>query len=179
MMACFGSVASLRGAEPVVDFNRDVFPILRRSCFECHGEKLQKGDLRLDEQSAAMASTGLIVPRKPEESELVRRVTLPKGHDEVMPSRGDPLPPRDIERTKEWTNPKVPGSIQFKGPEMTLTRIIHTEQSVGWQLDFEQLGIKLGEQVVTLVDSMRTAPYPNAIFSMCRLQRSVCSLFAR
>ena len=118
MMACLGSVASLRGAEPVVDFNRDVFPILRRSCFECHGEKLQKGDLRLDEQSAAMASTGLIVPRKPEESELVRRVTLPKGHDEVMPSRGDPLPPRDIERTKEWTNPKVPGSIQFKGPEM-------------------------------------------------------------
>jgi hypothetical protein len=33
-----------------------------------------------------------------------------------------------------------------------------------WQLGFERLGIKLGGQDGILVDSMRTAPYPNLIF---------------
>lgn len=31
-----------------VDFVREVRPILEKHCYECHGEKKQKGGLRLD-----------------------------------------------------------------------------------------------------------------------------------
>ena len=29
-------------------FKKDVLPVLHKHCFGCHGEKKQKGDLRLD-----------------------------------------------------------------------------------------------------------------------------------
>ena len=31
-----------------IDFKTQVYPILEAHCFKCHGEKKQKGDLRLD-----------------------------------------------------------------------------------------------------------------------------------
>jgi mono/diheme cytochrome c family protein len=34
--------------QPLVDFARDVYPVLQRSCIECHGPEKQKGGLRLD-----------------------------------------------------------------------------------------------------------------------------------
>ena len=67
-----------------IDFARDVFPILRRSCFECHGQDEQEGGLRLDQKADAFDS-GTIEPGSPADSELLRRLLLPRGHDEVMP----------------------------------------------------------------------------------------------
>ena len=31
-----------------VDFDQDIRPLLQQHCVECHGEKKQKGELRLD-----------------------------------------------------------------------------------------------------------------------------------
>ena len=36
-------------AEPAVDFSKQVRPILSKLCFECHGERSQKADLRVDQ----------------------------------------------------------------------------------------------------------------------------------
>ena len=75
-----------------VDFNDEVRPILARHCFKCHGpdEKGRKAKLRLDSEEAAKkpASSGEppIVPGKPEESELVRRV-FSQDAEERMPPR--------------------------------------------------------------------------------------------
>jgi hypothetical protein len=70
-------------AEP--DFARDVRPILAQFCFKCHGpdDKARKADLRLDVRQAAI-DAGVIVPGKPDESELISRIcaTEPK---KVMP----------------------------------------------------------------------------------------------
>src|SRR5262249_13034737 len=44
----------------------------------------------------------VIVPGKPDESELLKRVTLPKGADGVMPARGDLLSKEQIARLREW-----------------------------------------------------------------------------
>jgi mono/diheme cytochrome c family protein len=88
-----------------VDFVRDVYPLLQRSCFECHGAQKHKGGLRLDEREAAFKggdSGDTIVKGKPDDSELVHRVSLPKGDQDVMPNRGEKLTPPEIEKIRTW-----------------------------------------------------------------------------
>ena len=49
---------------PVLDFNRDIRPILSENCFYCHGQDANKrqADLRLDMRDAAIEA-GAIVPK--------------------------------------------------------------------------------------------------------------------
>ena len=73
-----------------VDFNRDVRPILSDACFACHGpdEAKVKSKLRLDVRELALkpAKSGAIaiVPGKPDESELIKRI-LTSNEDDIMP----------------------------------------------------------------------------------------------
>jgi len=83
-----------------VDFAKDVYPVLQRTCFECHGHEVQKGKLRLDTSAALQHKA--IVAGKPEQSDLIRRVSLPKGDKEAMPKRGEHLKPAEIENLKAW-----------------------------------------------------------------------------
>ncbi|MBL9201868.1 MAG: DUF1549 domain-containing protein, partial [Opitutaceae bacterium] len=77
--------APLVGAE-VPRFEADVLPVLYRHCFSCHSEKQAKpkGGLRLD-SADAMAEAGVVLPGKPGESELMRRVSLPHTDEDAMP----------------------------------------------------------------------------------------------
>ncbi len=84
------------------DFGRDVLPILRRSCFECHGAKTQKAKLRLDVRTAALTHEGVIVPGDAAGSELYRRISLPAGDDEIMPATGKPLSKKETELIRRW-----------------------------------------------------------------------------
>jgi len=85
-----------------VDFTREVRPILTR-CFQCHGpdEKARKGKLRLDTRAGAVAS--VVVPGKPDESELIARVV---STDEtlVMPPKkvGKGLSAAEVATLKAW-----------------------------------------------------------------------------
>ncbi|MEZ6127640.1 MAG: DUF1553 domain-containing protein [Planctomycetaceae bacterium] len=83
------------------DFGSAVFGILKRSCFECHGSQKQEGGLRLDSASA-LAMSGSVVAGSPADSELLRRISLPHGHDEIMPAIGDPLLPKEIDGIRRW-----------------------------------------------------------------------------
>src|SRR5213594_3278218 len=85
-----------------VDFARDVYSIFQRACFECHGPEQQKGKLRLDVREAAFKADGVIVKGNAAQSELYRRILLPKGHDDIMPNRGEPLAKPDTDRIKAW-----------------------------------------------------------------------------
>ena len=85
-----------------VDFARDVLPIFQRACFECHDTKLAKGKLRLDNREDAFKKPGLIRVGNAAQSELLRRITLPKGHDDVMPSRGEPLSKSQTDLIRAW-----------------------------------------------------------------------------
>lgn len=84
-----------------IDFAKDVYPIFRRSCIECHGPEKQEAELRLDQRASAFDS-GSIVGGKPGDSELLRRLLLPRGHDEVMPAIGDPLSRRQVSVIRRW-----------------------------------------------------------------------------
>ncbi|MGC1275507.1 MAG: PSD1 and planctomycete cytochrome C domain-containing protein [Planctomycetaceae bacterium] len=83
-------------AEPTVDFNRDIRPILSDTCFVCHGPDAttRPTELRFDlsEIATSKLESGVtaIVPGKPAESELVARIT---SDDELMQ-----MPPADFKR---------------------------------------------------------------------------------
>jgi hypothetical protein len=88
-------VAGLLGAAETaetVGFNRDIRPIMSDTCFHCHGfdPKSRKGGLRLDirEDALKAGKSGeiAIVPGKPEQSEIIKRIFSTDAED-VMPEK--------------------------------------------------------------------------------------------
>ena len=75
-----------------VGFNRDIRPIMSDTCFHCHGfdPKSRKGGLRLDirEEALKAGKSGeiAIVPGKPEQSEIIKRIFSTDAED-VMPEK--------------------------------------------------------------------------------------------
>lgn len=95
----------LTGQAAEIDFSKQVFPILQRACFECHGPEVQKAGLRLDQKAAALhggTSGAVIKPGKADASELLRRVSLPRSDEDAMPRRGAALSPAEISLLREW-----------------------------------------------------------------------------
>ncbi|MDB5297482.1 MAG: hypothetical protein JWO31_3465, partial [Phycisphaerales bacterium] len=92
----------------VVDFARDVRPILRARCVACHGPQKQKGELRLDARAAAMAggeSHGPAVrPGAAGDSPLVRFVSAGADDDARMPPTGDRLSPAQVAVLRAWVD---------------------------------------------------------------------------
>ncbi len=102
------STAAALAEEPKLDFNRDIRPILSENCFQCHGfdEKARQADLRLDVAESALADRdGLpaIVPSKPDESELWRRISS-DDEAEMMPPPDSHrvLKPEQREALRRW-----------------------------------------------------------------------------
>ncbi len=101
-------------AEPVakIEFNRDIRPILSNACLKCHGPDSKqrqgggKDGLRLDAEDSAVADLGgyaAIVRGKPDDSELMRRVTS-DDPDLLMPPKasGRRLNEREVALLKQW-----------------------------------------------------------------------------
>ena len=85
-----------------LDFNRDIRPILSDKCFACHGPDAtaKKIKLRLDSETAALSA---IVPGKPEQSKLVKRITHKDDAMRMPPiESGRSLTPQEIELLTEW-----------------------------------------------------------------------------
>ena len=72
-------------ADEAIVYNRDIRPILTDMCFPCHGpdSAARKGDYRLDRRDDAIGKK-VIVPGKPNESEMIRRI-LASDAEEIMP----------------------------------------------------------------------------------------------
>lgn len=91
----FGSLTTGFTAEKL-SFNRDIRPILSDACFQCHGpdEAKRKAGLRLDQRESALkkleSGDTAIVPGKPQESELLKRIV---AHDDTA------MPPKNIGKT--------------------------------------------------------------------------------
>ena len=87
-----------------VDFERDVQPILKRSCTGCHGAAQQLGGLRLDARSTTFSggvSGPGVKPNHSVDSPLYIRVAG-IGDQARMPMGGKPLPPGQIAILKRW-----------------------------------------------------------------------------
>ena len=88
-----------------VDFVKDVQPILSARCYECHGEKKQKAELRWDVKSVALKGGehgAPIVPGNSAESLLIKMVAGLKGKEMLMPAKGEPLSAEQIGIFRAW-----------------------------------------------------------------------------
>lgn len=86
-----------------ISFEKDIGPILKARCFNCHGEN-PKGGLRLDSfaglQKGGASRKPLIAPKNPQRSLLVARLRAPEKFR--MPKDGEMLPVEEIETIAAW-----------------------------------------------------------------------------
>ena len=91
-----------------IHFNDQVRPILNRHCTTCHGGVKQAGGVSFIDRESALgkgkSGARIVVPGKPDESELVYRITT-KDEDDVMPPPEDHpegMEKEEIEILTEW-----------------------------------------------------------------------------
>ena len=83
----------LSATEPV-DFERQVWPILKAHCVTCHGAEQSYSNLRLDSRQAMLLGGELgevLVAGDPDGSELYRRTAVPPDDLDFMPVDAPPL----------------------------------------------------------------------------------------
>ena len=98
-----------------VAFEKELLPVFHATCIECHKAPYEEGGrtkkpkagLRMDAAWAINMGSengAVIVPGKPDDSELYYRVTLPEDDDDFMPPTGkaDPLTKKELALFKKW-----------------------------------------------------------------------------
>ena len=88
----------------LVDFSRDVQPLLNKHCVDCHGPEKQKGGLRLDNKASALQGGDegkVIVPERSAESRLIHLIAGLEP-DTIMPPKGEPLAGEEISLLRAW-----------------------------------------------------------------------------
>ncbi|TLV04066.1 DUF1549 domain-containing protein [Dyadobacter luticola] len=113
--------------QQVQELNIEVRTILAHNCYSCHSETKTKGDLRLDSKDAIMkgGEDGVVViPNHPDKSELIRRISLPKGDKEAMPTKGKRLSEREIKVLTYWIEK---GALWPDGKQKSIYRVAELE----------------------------------------------------
>ncbi len=111
-------------ADNLIFFENKVRPLLADHCYECHGEKKQKGGLRLDSQPGWQKggeSGAVIVPGNPDTSLLIEAIHY-KNEDLQMPPK-QPLSAPAIAILTEWVRRGAPDP-RLTTPVATGTKII-------------------------------------------------------
>ena len=91
-----------------INYNLDIRPILADNCFACHGPdaKTRQAGLRLDTKAGAFSEPSgypVIVPGKPEESELHLRIVSDDDTYRMPPAAfNKTLTPEQIEAVTQW-----------------------------------------------------------------------------
>jgi mono/diheme cytochrome c family protein len=97
-----GSEIGESAPPPGVSFAKDIVPILKASCLECHNPKKLKGKLDLstyDGLKKGGKEGQTVVPGDPAKSNLVKQIS---GDQPEMPSKGDPLKKDQVDLIARW-----------------------------------------------------------------------------
>jgi hypothetical protein len=104
-LAFISTCASTLRAADKPSFEKDILPLFRTRCFECHDERKQKSGYRIDLRSTAMrggdSGKPSIIPNKSTASELILRVES-KDENEMMPPMGKRLTIDEIKILRNW-----------------------------------------------------------------------------
>src|SRR6187402_3451895 len=88
-----------------IDYNAQVKPIFNKKCIACHGGVKAKSNFSLlfreDALKPAKSGKYPIVPGRPGESEMIRRINE-RDEEERMPYKHDPLSKEEISILKKW-----------------------------------------------------------------------------
>lgn len=114
-------------ANQLQELNINVRTILAHNCYACHNATKTKGGLRLDKKEFIFKggeNGTILVAGNPEKSDMIRRVKLPFGHDDAMPTKGKRLSKEDIAMLEYWIQQGAPWP---SGPEKSLYRVAALE----------------------------------------------------
>ncbi|MEN0048383.1 MAG: PSD1 and planctomycete cytochrome C domain-containing protein [Bacteroidota bacterium] len=107
LCSCLFIVFSCNSSNNLVDFNKDVRPILNKNCLSCHGGVKQLGELSFlfKEEAFQLTESNVyaIIPGNAKESELIKRIK----HDDPelqMPPEQDRLSEEDISTLEKWVD---------------------------------------------------------------------------
>ena len=95
-------------AESLIDFNRDVRPILTKNCTTCHGGVMKAGGVSFlyRDEVLGKGESGLpvVVPGHPEKSEMIARIMTTEDVVRMPPPdhHPDPLKAEEIEILTRW-----------------------------------------------------------------------------
>jgi hypothetical protein len=117
-LACAIVAVTVQAAEPTLDFNRDIRPLLSDRCFACHGPDAEDrhAGLRLDLREGATATLDsggtAVVPGDTATSELLQRITS-ADPDVVMPPPhvGKPITSEEAELLRRW----IAAGAEYRG----------------------------------------------------------------
>ncbi|MEX2511347.1 MAG: DUF1549 domain-containing protein [Cyclobacteriaceae bacterium] len=110
-LTSFEAADGSMGEEQQIKLVSQVRAVFAHNCYKCHSEVKTKGELRLDTKEFAFEggeSGPVIVPGNPGNSEIVRRINLPKDHKESMPSKGKVLSSEEIALISFWIDKGAP-----------------------------------------------------------------------
>jgi ankyrin repeat protein len=101
-LAIITGISAAQTSTPAkVDFGRDVLPIFREQCGDCHGPAKQRAGMRLDRRSSVMKSfSRRVVPGSSANSFVYHRL-VGDGYGPQMPPTGA-LRPEQIATIKAW-----------------------------------------------------------------------------
>jgi uncharacterized membrane protein/mono/diheme cytochrome c family protein len=94
-----GGEAAATGQPPIANvqeamaYDAVIQPVLQRKCYSCHNANKRKGGLRMDEPDWLMKggkNGPIIVVNKADESEMIKRILLPKENEDHMPPKEKP-----------------------------------------------------------------------------------------
>ena len=129
-------------AAPIVDFARDVRPILSDRCFSCHGpdESKRQAGLRLDTEDGAKKMRGAhapIVPGDAGASEILKRVAPELPARRMPPPYSDrkPLTEKEVATLRAWIEQgaKWQGHWSFTAPvRPALPEVRSVLHQTGW-----------------------------------------------
>ena len=94
-----------------IELVTNVRSVLAHNCYKCHSGAKIEGELRLDEKEFVFAggeNGAIIEPGNPQNSDLIRRISLSKNHDDVMPSKGKLLSKDEIKLLTLWIEKGAP-----------------------------------------------------------------------
>jgi len=121
------------------EVNVGVRRIFAHSCYRCHDSDKMEGGLALDSEQAVMAGGDggpIIRAGEPDDSELMRRLLLPDGHEDAMPQKGRALFSDEIELIRTWIELGAHWSDEevqtFREAEMALSKPELPQKSSGF-----------------------------------------------
>ena len=115
--ALAASITSVTSAQDV-DFSKEVLPVLKANCLKCHGEKKEKGQLRLDSLQGIHnggESGAALVPGSPGNSLLIQAIQY---REELKMPPKKKLSDREISDLAAWVKMGAPwpGAAAGKAP---------------------------------------------------------------
>lgn len=109
LICLVGGFAVGHGSAQALDYERDIMPIFKKKCFDCHSAEADKvkGGLRLDDPQhfkGRFAKNDIVVPGNWDASYLFVTVTRPHDAKEAMPpeGKGKPLTPDEVMKVANW-----------------------------------------------------------------------------